>query len=88
MGGTSRIARVAELGLVGSMLLAACTASAGAAERQTGDHSFDNAERSRSAAGQVAKPDTSYDQVERTRSVFGTPLKSGTSYALGGERGK
>jgi hypothetical protein len=77
MGGTSRIAKVAELGLVGSMILAACTASAGAAQRQAGDHSFDQAERTRSVAGQVAKPDTSYDQVERTRSLFGTSLKSG-----------
>ncbi len=79
MGGTSRIAKVAELGLVGSMILAACTASAGAAQRQAGDHSFDQAERTRSVAGQVAKPDTSYDQVERTRSLFGTSLKSGAS---------
>ena len=88
MRGTSTVARIAELGLVGSMILSACTAAAGAVQRRADDHSFDQAERTRSVAGQVAKPDTSYDQVERTRSLFGTSLKSGTSYDLGGERGK
>ena len=79
MRGTSRIATIAELGLVGSMILSACTASAGAAQRLADDHSFDQAERTRAVAGPAAKLDTSYDQVERSRSLIGTTWKPDTS---------
>jgi hypothetical protein len=69
MRGTSGIARIAELGIVGAMILSACVAPAGAANKQADDHSFDQAERTRAVAGQDAKPDTSYEQVEHSRGL-------------------
>jgi hypothetical protein len=82
MRGTSGITRIAELGLVGAIILSACVAPAGAMNKQADDHSFDQAERIRSEAWQPAKPDTSYDQVEhsRGRALGGQPAKPDTSY--------
>jgi hypothetical protein len=69
MRGASGIARIAELGLVGSMILSACVAPTSAVQQQPDDHSFDQAERTRSVAGHAAKPDTSYEQVEHSRGL-------------------
>ncbi len=82
MRGTSGIARIAGLGLVGSMILSACVAPAGAVQQQPDDHSMDRAERTRSVAGFVAKPDTSYDQVEHSRgsALSGPAAEPDTSY--------
>jgi hypothetical protein len=82
MRGTSGIARIAELVLVGAMVLSACVSPAGAANKQADDHAFDQAERTRSLAAQAAKPDTSYDQVERSRAgaLSGLAAKPDTSY--------
>ena len=73
MRGNSTITRIAELGLVVSMILSACVAPAGAASRGSEDRSQDQAERTRSLIGMAAQGDTSYDQVEQSR---GTALSS------------
>ena len=82
MRGTSGIARIAKLGLVGSMILSACVAPAGAVQQQPDDHSFDQIERMRSVTGHAAEPDTSYEQVEHSRGIAlsGQDAKPDTSY--------
>ena len=81
MRGTSTVARIAELALVGSMILSACVAPAGAVSQGTEDRSQDQAERTRSLIGVAAKPDTSYDQVEQSRgTAFSSAAKADTSY--------
>lgn len=78
MRGTGRITKVAELALIGSMILSACVAPAGALSQGTKDRSQDQAERTRSLIGAAAKPDTSYNQVEKSRgTAFGA---ADTSY--------
>ena len=79
MRGTSTFAKIAELGLVGSMMLSACVAPVGVASQ--GDRSQDQAERTRSLIGAAAKPDTSYDRVEQSRgTALSLAAKPDTSY--------
>jgi hypothetical protein len=80
MRGTSRIARIAAVGLAGSMTLSACAAQAGALSQGAEDRSQDQVERMRSLFGAAATADTSYDQVERARSLFGAAATADTSY--------
>ncbi len=82
MRGTSGIARIVGLGLVGSMMLSACVAPTGAVQRQPDDHSFDQIEQMRSVAGHAAEPDTSFEQVEHSRGIAlsGQAAQSDTSY--------
>ena len=80
MRGATRITKVAELALIGSMILAACVAPAGAVSQGTEDHSQDQAERTRSAVGPAAGADTSYDRVERVRGSVRLAAGADTSY--------
>jgi hypothetical protein len=81
MHGTSTVARIAELGLVGSMILSACVAPVGAARQGTEDRSQDQAERTRSLIGVAGQADTSYDQVEQSRgTALSSAAKADTSY--------
>jgi hypothetical protein len=76
MRGTSAIARIAELALVGSMILSACVGPAGGVSRFGDDRSQDQAERTRSLVGPAGTTDTSYDQVERARGGIFAPAPS------------
>jgi len=69
MRGTSRVAKVAELGLVGSMILSACVAPAAGLNPAREDRSYDQIERARSLMGVPVAEDRSYDQIERARSA-------------------
>ena len=81
MRGTSTASRIAELGLVGLMILSACVAPAGAVSQRTEDRSQDQAERTRSLMGVAAQGDTSYNQVEQSRgTAFSSAAKADTSY--------
>lgn len=79
MRGTSGIARLAGVGLVGSMIVSACVAQAGALEQGKDDRSMDQIERARSMIGLPVTTDTSYDDVERMRLRFGAASPD-TSY--------
>jgi hypothetical protein len=69
MHGTSRVAKIAELGLVWSLILSACVAPAAGLNKASEDRSYDQIERARSAVGLSVAEDRSYDQIERTRSA-------------------
>jgi len=67
--------------MVGSMMLSACVAPAGAESRASEDRSQDQAERTRSVIGVAAQGDTSYDQVEQSRgTAFSSAAEADTSY--------
>ena len=67
MHGTSRVAKIAELGLVGSMILSACVAPAAGLDRASDDRAYDQIERARSVVGLAVAEDRAYDQIERAR---------------------
>ena len=69
MRGTSRVAKIAELGLVGSMILSACVAPAAGLDRASDDRAYDQIERARSLVGLAVAEDRAYDQIERARSA-------------------
>ena len=79
MRGTSGIARLAGVGLLGSMIMSACVAPAGALDQRKDDRSMDQVERTRSMIGLGVETDTSYDHVERTRLLISAATPD-TSY--------
>ena len=69
MRGTSKVAKIAELGLAWSMILSACVAPAAGLNKVSEDRSYDQIEQTRSLVGLAVAEDRSYDQIERTRAA-------------------